>query len=106
MTDKLDHGEDCTCGCQDGKEEISKITLEFDEGEKVVVEPLFIFTLDGKEYIALIPEDEESDDVYLYIYNELSEDEFEFLDIDDDDEFDRVCKEFERITDEAQDAEE
>lgn len=106
MTDKLDHGEDCTCGCQDGKEEDMKITLEFEDDEKVVVEPLFVFNLDGKDYIALVPEDEESDDVYLYIYHDLADEEFEFLDIEDDEEFDKVCKEFERIIEEAEGTEE
>lgn len=106
MTDKIDHGEGCTCGCQDEKDEDMSITLEFDDGEKVVVEPLFIFNLDGKDYIALVPEDEESEDVYLYIYHDLADEEFEFLDIEDDDEFDRVSKEFERIIEESGEIEE
>ena len=106
MTDKLEHGEDCTCGCQDSKDEDMKITLEFEDDEKVVVEPLFVFNLDGKDYIALVPEDEESDDVYLYIYHDLADEEFEFLDIEDDEEFDKVCKEFERIIEETEGTEE
>ena len=106
MTDKLEHGEDCTCGCQDSKDEDMKITLEFEDDEKVVVEPLFVFNLDGKDYIALVPEDEESDDVYLYIYHDLADEEFEFLDIEDDEEFDMVCKEFERIIEETEGTEE
>ena len=57
------------------------------------------FFVDGKEYIALIPDDD-SDDVYIYGYNEVSEEEFELIDIEDDDEFDRVVKVFEELTDE------
>lgn len=106
MTDKLDHGPDCTCGCQDGSDEEMKITLEFDDGEKVEVVPLFVFALDNKDYVALVPENEESEDVYLYRYHDLSDEEFEFLDIEDDEEFDRVCQEFERILEEAEGAEE
>ena len=102
MTDKLDHGEGCTCGCQDGGDEVATMTLEFDDGESVVVEPLGIFELEGKEYIALAPVEEESEDVYLYLYHELSDDEFEFLDIEDDDEFDRVCAEFDRLVEAAE----
>jgi len=95
MADVKEHGPECDCGCQD---EDMTITLEFDDGETVVVEPLFIFNFEGKDYIALVPtEDEESDEVFLYVYNELENDEFEFLDIEDDDEFDRVTKEFERL---------
>ncbi len=106
MTDKMDHGPDCTCGCQDANDEEMKITLEFDDGEKVEVEPLFLFALDNKDYIALVPVDEESDDVYLYRYHDLADEEFEFLDIEDDEEFDKVCKEFERIIEETEGMEE
>ena len=87
-------------------EEVVVITLEFDDGEEVECEPLFIFDLEeypDKEYIALVPVDETLDDVYLYQYNEIGEDEFEFIDIESDEEFDKVVEEFERITDEALD---
>jgi secreted PhoX family phosphatase len=106
MADKINHGEGCSCGCQDGADENMNITLEFDDGEKVEVEPLFIFSIDNKDYIALVPVDEESDDVYLYIYHELGDEEFEFLDIEDDAEFDRVSAEFERIIEETEGVEE
>ena len=75
------------------------ITLEFEDGEEVEAEIMGIFEVEGKEYIALIPDDD-SDDVYLYGYKEISDDEFELIDIEDDDEFDRVVKEFEKLTDE------
>lgn len=103
MSENNTHDHDNECGCQD---EVLKITLEFDDGEDVVCEPLFIFDFDGKEYIALVPSDEESDDVYIYAYNELGDDEFEFLDIDSDEEFDKVVAEFERIIEEAENASE
>ena len=63
MTDKLDHGPDCTCGCQDGTDEDMTITLDFGEEGKVEVEPLLFFDLEGKDYIALVPTDEEAEDV-------------------------------------------
>jgi hypothetical protein len=56
-----------------------------------------VFDLDGKEYIALIPEDE-SDDVYIYGYKEIGDDEFELVDIEDDAEFDRAVEEFDKLT--------
>ena len=81
------------------EEEAEFITLEFEDGTEVEAEIMGIFEVDGKEYIALIPDDD-SDDVYLYGYNEVSEEEFELIDIEDDDEFDRVVKVFEELTDE------
>ncbi|MCR5010174.1 MAG: DUF1292 domain-containing protein [Clostridia bacterium] len=81
------------------EEEAEFITLEFEDGTEVEAEIMGIFDVDGKEYIALIPDDD-SDDVYLYGYNEVNDDEFELIDIEDDDEFDKVVKVFEELTDE------
>ena len=56
-----------------------------------------IFEVDGKEYIALIPDDD-TDDVYLYGYKDVTEEEFELIDIEDDAEFEKVAAEFEKLT--------
>ncbi len=77
-------------------EEPDFITLEFDDGEDVECEIMGVFDVDGKEYIALIPEDG-SDDVYLYGYKEVGEDEFELEDIEDDALFEKVVAEFDKI---------
>ena len=73
------------------------ITLEFEDGTEVEAEIMGIFDVEGKEYIALIPDDD-SDDVYLYGYKEVNDEEFELIDIEDDDEFDKVVKVFEELT--------
>jgi uncharacterized protein YrzB (UPF0473 family) len=77
------------------------ITLEFDDGKTVECEIMGVFECDGKEYIALIPDDD-TDDVYLYGYKEVSDEEFELIDIEDDDEFDKVAKTFDEIMDEGE----
>ena len=51
---------------------------------------------DGSEYIALIPQDE-SDEVYIYGYKEVNDDEFELLDIESDELFEKVVAEFDSI---------
>ena len=81
------------------EEEAEFITLEFEDGTEVEAEIMGIFDVDGKEYIALIPDDD-SDDVYLYGYKEVDDEEFELIDIEDDDEFDNVVKVFDELTDE------
>jgi len=81
------------------EDEAEYITLEFEDGEEVEAEIMGIFEVEGKEYIALIPDDD-SDDVYLYGYKEVSDEEFELIDIEDDAEFDNVVAEFEKLTDE------
>ena len=75
------------------------ITLEFENGDEVECEIMGVFDFNGKEYIALIPDDG-TDDVYIYGYKEVGEDEFELIDIEDDAEFEAVVAEFDSIMDE------
>ena len=77
------------------------ITLEFDDGEDIECEIMGIFDYDGNDYIALIPLDD-SDDVYIYGYREVGEDEFEIVDILDDELFKNVVGEFEAIMAESE----
>ena len=75
------------------------ITLEFDNGDEVECEIMGVFDFNGKEYIALIPDDG-TDDVYIYGYKEVGEDEFEQIDNEDDAEYEAVVAEFDSIMDE------
>ncbi|MDR3364561.1 MAG: DUF1292 domain-containing protein [Clostridiales Family XIII bacterium] len=81
-----------------GEDEPMVVTLEYDDGTEVETEVLGIFEVEGKEYIALIPDDD-SDDVYLYGYEEAGDDEFELIDIEDEEEFEKVVKEFDALMD-------
>ena len=83
------------------EEDVEIITLEFDEGEEVECEIMGVFDFIGKEYIALIPDDG-TDDVYIYGYKEIGEEEFEIVDIEDDAEFEAVAAEFDKIMDEQE----
>ena len=83
------------------EEDVEIITLEFDEGEEVECEIMGVFDFNGKEYIALIPDDS-TDDVYIYGYKEIGEEEFEIVDIEDDAEFEAVAAEFDKIMDEQE----
>jgi uncharacterized protein YrzB (UPF0473 family) len=72
------------------------ITLEFENGEEIECEIMGIFDVEDKEYIALLPDDG-TDDVYLYGYKEINDEEFELVDILDDDEFDKVAAVFNEL---------
>ncbi|MEG0923748.1 MAG: DUF1292 domain-containing protein [Anaerovoracaceae bacterium] len=78
------------------QEEADFITLEFDDGAEVECEIMGVFDFEGSDYIALIPDDD-SDDVYIYGYKEVGEEEFELIDIDDDALFEKVVAEFDAI---------
>ncbi|MDR2163050.1 MAG: DUF1292 domain-containing protein [Clostridiales Family XIII bacterium] len=84
----------------EAEEELDTITLEFDDGVVLETEVLGVFDSGGKDYIALVPDDG-SDDVYIYGYKEIDggDDEFELLDIDDEDEFSEAVATFEKLMD-------
>ena len=75
------------------------VTLTLENDEELECAVLTIFEADGREYIALLPLDEEVDNddgqVYLYRFIDNGEDEEPGLEnILDDDEFDRVSEVF------------
>lgn len=78
------------------EDEAEFITLQFEDSEDIECEILGVFDCEGQEYIALLPDDG-TDDIYIYGYKE-NEEEFELIDIEDDDEFERVAAEFEKLS--------
>jgi uncharacterized protein YrzB (UPF0473 family) len=96
------------------EEDLDTMELELDDGTRLTCVVLGIFDLDeypGKEYIALLPENE--DEVLLYQYNEGDDGESFILDnIETDEEFAAVEEAFLEFMDaeagefEAEDTEE
>ena len=80
----------------DPVDESEIITLEFEDGVSVECEIMGVFEFEGNDYIALIPDDD-TDDVYIYGYREVGDDEFEIVDIEDDELFEKVVAEFDAI---------
>ena len=70
------------------------MTLEFDDGIEEECGILGVFDALVKEYIALNPLGTE--DVYIYGYKEF-DDEYELIDIEDEEEFKKVIAEFEKL---------
>ncbi len=90
--DLHDH-ENCEdCGCGHDHEEAEVIYLTLDDDTELECEVLGIFEVEDKEYIALLPKDEE--EVLLYEYVELEDEEFDLLPIDDENEFDLISEAF------------
>ena len=77
-------------------DEAEFITLQFENDEEIECEILGIFDANDKEYIALLPDDG-TDDVYIYGYKEVDDDEFELIDIEDEDEFNKAIEVFEQL---------
>lgn len=92
--------EKCGCGCGHDHEheedvmDLETMILTLDDDTEMECGILGVFEvegLEGKEYIALLPLEDET--VLLYEYKEVG-DEIELNVIEDDDEFDKVSNAF------------
>ena len=85
------------------------IDLEDENGETVSFELIGRIEVDGSNYCAVIPEedDENADsDVYVILKEINKNDEVYLATIDDDKEYDRVAKEFFKVFDELDEEDE
>ena len=87
------------------EEEEMTVTLTLDDDTEVECVVLTIFTAGERDYIALLPmeeEDSEEGEVYLYRYSE-TEDGTPVLDnIEDDDEYEIVADAFDEMLDDQE----
>ncbi len=75
------------------------VTLNLDGNQEVECAIIRVFPAGGHDYIALLPlEDEESDEVFLYRYEE-EDGEPTLLNIESDEEYETVSKAFEEELD-------
>ena len=96
------HDHNCDCGCN---EEVT-VTLTLDNDEVIECAVLTIYSVDNKEYIALLPLDEDGDneegDVFIYRYVETEDGEPTLENIDDDDEYEAAADAFDEWLDEQE----
>lgn len=96
------HDHNCDCGCN---EEVT-VTLTLDNDEVIECAVLTIYSVDNKEYIALLPLDDEGDneegDVFIYRYIETEDGEPTLENIEDDDEYEAAADAFDEWLDEQE----
>ena len=83
------------------------MTLDLDEGGKLECIVLNVFPVNNREYIALLPMNdeghvEEDAQIFLYRFEELGDDEVNLETIEDDDEFELVSDYFDEMLDEQE----
>lgn len=87
------------------EEEVVTVTLTLDNDEVVECAVLIVYTANDKEYIALLPLNEEGEsedgDVYLYRYEEV-DGEPTLSNIEDDDEYEVAADAFDEWMDEQE----
>ena len=97
--------EEIKCGCghdHEDMEEMETMTLTLDDDTELECGIIGVFEVDGIEYIALLPEDD--DTVLIYQYNENGE-EIELALIEDDDVFEKVSTAFNELWEEDEEEE-
>ena len=83
------------------------MTLDLDDGGKLECIVLNVFPVNNREYIALLPMNdeghvEEDAQIFLYRIEELGDDEVNLETIEDDDEFELVSDYFDEMLDEQE----
>jgi uncharacterized protein YrzB (UPF0473 family) len=110
MSDELFGGgcdpSDCAscgggCGCGSDAEEHRTITLTMEDDTEVECAILTIYPVNDKEYIALLPLDEngqnEQGEVYLYSFTRTPNGDPMLANIEDDEEYDTAAAAFDEI---------
>ncbi len=96
---------DCTSCGSDCESEHATVTLTLDNGEVLECAILTIFPVAQKQYIALLPLDEngENKDGEVFLYRFKEENGAPALEnIEDDDEYDMVADAFDELLDEQE----
>ena len=83
------------------------MTLDLDDGGKLECIVLNVFPVNNREYIALLPMNdeghvEEDAQIFPYRFEELGDDEVNLETIEDDDEFELVSDYFDEMLDEQE----
>ena len=83
------------------------VTLDLDDGSSMECQILTIFEADGRDYIALLPVDDdeqpnEDRELYIYRYSEDAEGSPSLENIEDDEEYEVVSDRFDELLDEAE----
>ena len=83
-------------------EECDQITLTLEDGTDLVCDVISVFPVQDKNYIALLPSNDDPDaEIFLYRFIENGE-EIELENIEDDEEFEMVSDAFDELLDAAE----
>ena len=98
------HDENCGCG-EDG--DYGTVTLTLDDDREVECAILSIYPVGDKQYIALLPLDEnqeaaEDEDVLIYRFIDNGDEDPEIENIEDDDEYEAAADAFDEMLDEEE----
>ncbi len=93
------------CDCEECAEELV-VTITLDDDSTIDCIVIATYPVNDQDYIALLPiEEDDGDDVLIFRYKELAEDEVEIDNIESEEEFQAASEEFEKLMEEIEDEE-
>ncbi|MGN0243189.1 MAG: DUF1292 domain-containing protein [Lachnospiraceae bacterium] len=99
----MHHDHECGCGCgHDHEHEEPTVTLTLEDDTEIICDVIAIFPAGDKQYIALLPQDSDDGEVFLYRFVELENDEVDLQNIEDDEEYEIVADAFDELLDEEE----
>ncbi len=86
--------------------EDATVSMTLEDGTELECDVVAIFPVDGKDYIALLPnkviDGYEENEVFLYRYQELEGDDINLEPIDNEEEYEAVADAFDELLDEEE----
>lgn len=86
--------------------EDATVSMTLEDGTELECDVVAIFPVDGKDYIALLPDKVidgyEENEVFLYRYTELEGEDIKLEPIDDEEEYEAVADAFDELLDEEE----
>ena len=84
--------------CKELDTNLNFITLDFEDGESEECLVTGLYEIEGKKYLSVVvganedvdPENDELEG-FIYEYTDVNDEEFELIDIESDEEFDRIA---------------
>ena len=99
----------CSQNCGSSSEEHNTITLTMEDDTEVECAILTVFPVENKEYIALLPLDEngqnQNGEVYLYVFARTANGDPLLSNIEDDEEYAKAAEAFDLVLNNARKAE-
>ena len=84
------------------EEELLIVPLALDNGSQIECYVIAVFDVDEREYIALLPKEQNEQEVLLFRYITLNNDKIELQNIDDDREWEKAVSRFDELMEEKE----
>lgn len=83
-------------------DELLTVPLMLEDDTQIECYVIAIFNIGVREYIALLPKDQSEQEILLFRYNSLIDDEIEIKNIEDEEEWEQAVTKFDELMEEEE----